>query len=181
MNPKSPSLCMCRICNILCCVYIVPNVYAVYASRKSCVCYIDTSKTIMATINATGESRRPIIKGEDAADESEPAVDPAASPPDEPTELVAVAAEPVVVAVVRPVPVTEELVPMSVLPFVFVHSPLSPASCEASVSAAGVEPQFSYCCKWISLFSRSKTAVANNQYTEARKDKKTCIRTVSRA
>lgn len=100
----------------------------------------------MATIKATGESRR--IKVEDAPDASEPVVDPAPRPPE--LELVASdpeANEPVVVAVVA-LPVADGLVPTSdltVLPPE--HSPRSPVSCEALVMAAGVDPQFWYCCK----------------------------------
>lgn len=115
--------------------------------------YIIANKTIMATIKATGESRR--IKVEDAPDASEPVVDPAPRPPE--LELVASdpeANEPVVVAVVA-LPVADGLVPTSdglvptsdltVLPPE--HSPRSPVSCEALVIAAGVDPQFWYCCK----------------------------------
>lgn len=51
-------------------------------------------------------------------------------------------------------------VPMFSFPSPEVHLPSRPENCEASLTAAGVEPQLLYCCMWIWLLSRSKTAEA---------------------
>lgn len=150
-------------------ISFVPNLYAMHDLSKFCVVgnfksglekegggvvivspqgsqvHIDTKRTTMATTNATGDRRRPRIV-EDAADASDPVVDPPAAAGELPVALAvllaavaAVVAEPVLVAVVVPVP-------MSALPCVPpVHFPLSPLNCEASLTAAGVEPQFWYC------------------------------------
>lgn len=71
---------------------------------------MDINNTTMATINATGDSRRlPSIRVDDAADASEPAVDPEDWDPGEPLVEVAVLDEPVLVLVGRAVPVVGDV------------------------------------------------------------------------
>lgn len=115
--------------------------------------------TIIATTNATGELRRKV--SELPAEAVEPEPDPVAVAPaplvlaPAPPDVVAVA---VAVALGALVEVLAPGVPMFIFPVVSSHTPERPENCEALVTAAGVEPQLLYCCRWISLLTRSNTA-----------------------
>lgn len=131
----------------------------------SLVSHIERNKTTIATTNATGEPRRTTaVVAADVVPELEldlgvlPAAAAGVLLAAELAEVVAVA---VATAAVVRVEVTWPEVPIITLPTssLAVHLPSRLLNLEASVTAAGVEPQLLYCCMWIALFSRSKTAV----------------------
>lgn len=123
----------------------------------------------MATTRATGEPRRTtaVVAAEVVPElELDFGVLPAAAAgvllAAELAEVVAVA---VATAAVVKVEVTWPEVPIITFPTssLAVHLPWRLLNLEASVTAAGVEPQLLYCCMWMALFSRSKTAVSFSQ------------------
>lgn len=137
-----------------------------HISRRS---HIERNSTTIATTSAIGELRRTTVN---VAAEVEPEFElevlpaPAAAAgvllATAPAELVAVA---VGEAVVR-VEVTWPEEPIMTFPTessLAVHLPTRLVNLEASVTAAGVEPQLLYCCMWIALLSRSKTAARHGQ------------------
>lgn len=95
----------------------------------------------MATTNAIGE----LLLVKDAMDASAPVLDC------EPAGLAVDAlGEPVAVAVACPVlalVVEGDDPELNFSGTVLAHWPLRPTKDEASLTAAGVEPQFSYCCR----------------------------------
>lgn len=128
--------------------------------------HMERNRTTIATTRATGELRRTTF---DVAAEVDPELELGVLPAAAAGVLLAAAlaellpvavAVAVAVAVLR-VEVTWPEEPIMTFPAesLAVHLPSRLLNLEASVTAAGVEPQLLYCCRWIALFSRSKTAV----------------------
>lgn len=86
-------------------------------------------------------------------------VDAGSVPPDEDDEPVPVAGVPDAVAEGS----DAEPVPGTMVRGVE-HLPSRVVRSAALAMAAGVEPQFVYCCMWMALVSRSKTAVVVSQH-----------------
>lgn len=132
-----------------------------------CDSHYESKSTSIATISATGELRGTTVEvAAELNHEDEPKLPPAAAAG---VLLAAALADLVPVAVAEaPAVMVDVTWPAgSTITFgvesLAVQRPWRLLNLEASVTAAGVEPQLLYCCMWIALFSRSKTAACYGQ------------------